>query len=110
MLRELQVLLRRSFRHPDESIKRGLIYTSVCDHSGTATVNGVARSELTPPCSNTRSHANARTHVQHIPFATYARTAELAHKHMRVLTCKQSSASVHTSHRTHTPTRDYYCL
>lgn len=41
----------------------GLIYTSVCDHSGTATANGVARSELIPPCSGTGTRVHARAHT-----------------------------------------------
>lgn len=95
MLRELRVLLRRSFRHPDESIKRGLIYTSVCDHSGTATVNGVARSELTPPCSNT--HMQMHAHMCNI----YTCTAELTHTHacVHILTAIRSCS--HTPAHTH---------
>lgn len=74
MLSELRVLFRRSFRHPDESIKRGLIYTSVCDHSGTATANGVARSELTPPCSNTRACKCVHTCATYTTHSTHTHT------------------------------------
>lgn len=100
MLRDLQVLLRRSFRHPDESIKRGLIYTSVCDHSGTATVNGVARRELTPPCSNTRMQ-NARTHVQPIPFAANA----LLNLHTHTHVCVHTQTAISSCLETHTHTQ-----
>lgn len=110
MLRELRVLLRRSFRHPDESIKRGLIYTSVCDHSGTATVNGVARSELTPPCSNT--HMQMHAHMCSIYHLPHTRIAELTHTHVHTHACTRILTAIHSySHSgSHMRTQEYYCL